>query len=578
MEEYNINNSSLLKEDQPDKSISVQEKRLDTEQNTPNPTSILPQIQKLLLAYRNSRIQASYHTPIHVDELASKLAKVYELIRKVIDWKEDNLLRRSATERILKRLLMTKITGIDRSVGNPYSIAETVTLELIRGGHLPNDEIPQESIKETADALKKYLHMLENQREFKFDPFFLKNKLNFSSFLLELASCEIEEILARPIKENGLLYTMTEMMFERIMLKPEDLLNNDDKKILVFIAVCRTLYDLDDTYIIFRLFRRWYPNWNNPTDEIIKNISSHISTWLGQINTYLDHPLLKDFYAKCERTDTVFTLLGDFLEKYKKEPDKLFQIIRNEETFRNEIGQFYDKRYITLKTRLFRLAIFSTLSVFLSNFVTFYIVEVPLAHVFAEGFNLFTAIIDFVVPSVAMFLLVSIIRPPSKANRQKALDLAISFIYANKSRDLYEILRKKPKRLLFSVIFSILYIILGTVFFSGIGYVFFIAGLPISSVVFDTITITLNVFAAALIRNKAKELTVDEKLGISDFLLDIWSLPVAKVGSFIANKWKEYNIVSVFFTFVIETPFVIILEFIEQWSNFIKERRAELRE
>ena len=55
------------------------------------------------------------------------------------------------------------------------------------------------------------------------------------------------------------------------------------------------------------------------------------------------------------------------------------------------------------------------------------------------------------------------------------------------------------------------------------------------------------------------------------------SVPIAKIGSVFAAKWKEYNVVAFLFTFIIETPFAVIVDLIEQWSLFLKERRAEIR-
>ncbi|EKD67171.1 MAG: hypothetical protein ACD_48C00562G0001, partial [uncultured bacterium] len=97
-------------------------------------------------------------TPMHVDEIASRIAKFYEMVRKVIDWKEDNVLRRAAIVRILKRLLFPKISGVSlRPDIDTYRIAYSVTADLIRGGHLPNDEIPQESVLLVEIAVKKFL-------------------------------------------------------------------------------------------------------------------------------------------------------------------------------------------------------------------------------------------------------------------------------------------------------------------------------------------------------------------------------------------------------------------------------------
>jgi hypothetical protein len=85
------------------------------------------------------------------------------------------------------------------------------------------------------------------------------------------------------------------------------------------------------------------------------------------------------------------------------------------------------------------------------------------------------------------------------------------------------------------------------------------------------------VFAAVAIGNKAKELTVEDNSGVRAFIFDIISVPVAKVGAYLANKWKEYNVIAVFFNFVFETPFVLFLDFIQEWSKYIRERKSEFR-
>ena len=113
---------------------------------TSSKLNISKPIQTLIKNYSDSlNYKEQQYTPIQVDEIASKIAKFYELARKVIDWKDDNLLRRGAAERILKRMLIAKVSGILQiSQVNPYKVAESLVKELIRGGHLPNNEIAQE--------------------------------------------------------------------------------------------------------------------------------------------------------------------------------------------------------------------------------------------------------------------------------------------------------------------------------------------------------------------------------------------------------------------------------------------------
>jgi hypothetical protein len=272
----------------------------------------------------------------------------------------------------------------------------------------------------------------------------------------------------------------------------------------------------------------------------------------------------------------VYLLLDDVLEKLKETPKEIAAVFEDKAKLTVLLEESYQKRYATLKTRLVRLGIFSTLSVFLSNWVTFFIVEVPLAQLFYERFNMLAAIVDFIIPTIVMFLLVIIIHPPNKENAKNVIATALGFMYQDEKQVHFQIRMYKQGFTAFRFVMVTMYILTMVFVFSAVAYLFYIAHLPITSVIFDTFTIALTVFAAVTIRNKSKELNVDEHTGFRDFLLDVVSVPVAKIGSILASKWKEYNIISIVFNFVIETPFAVILYFIDRWSEYIKERRAEL--
>ncbi len=89
---------------------------------------------------------------INVDEVASRVAAFYEKIREVVDWKEQHLMRRTAIIRKLKRRF------VDLELNN-LSIAEHLVLELIRGGHFPNDKIEESKIADVQKIINKYSYM-----------------------------------------------------------------------------------------------------------------------------------------------------------------------------------------------------------------------------------------------------------------------------------------------------------------------------------------------------------------------------------------------------------------------------------
>lgn len=538
------------------------------------PAPLTPEINSFLEKYA-AYLMSSRHgfTPIHVDDISSKVARFYEVVRKVIDWKDDAALRRGAIERILKRIMFPKLTGMTAQV-TPMFLAESITIELIRGGHLPNSTIPRERIAVAADAIEKHLFFLENSTNSGILK--VKEKINYVTFIIEIMACEIEEILVNPAKEYGLINAMTAILDKRIHPIPQNKLSESEKKKLIYISVCLSLYGLDDNFIFFQLLKSKFTFWHQPNPEQMKTINEQLDSVWKNLQFELQGPQMKKFLRIAERLDTAFVLIDDILKTIDEQPNEIIPTFTDKEKLTALITEAYQKRYQTLKTRLFRLAVFSTLSVFLSNWVTFYIVEVPLASIFYEGFNFWAAAMDFAIPTAIMFALVAIIRPPAKENEKKAINTTLGFIYQDEKQELYQIRLTENKKSIFHFIMNVLYFIFMIAVFYGVAYIFYIAKIPITSVIFDTLTIALTVFAAVTIRNKANELNVDEKTNFSDFLLDIFSVPVAKVGSVLAAKWKEYNIVSILFNFIIETPFALILDFIGRWSEFIKERRVEL--
>ena len=94
---------------------------------------------------------------IYVDEIATKIAKVYEKVRRVIDWKEENLVRRTSIERILKRRLISEISEITMLPDlKPKEIAGPVTLEIIRTGYFENGKISEDKITAVAKISGAY--------------------------------------------------------------------------------------------------------------------------------------------------------------------------------------------------------------------------------------------------------------------------------------------------------------------------------------------------------------------------------------------------------------------------------------
>jgi len=533
-------------------------------------------IQRYQAWYQSQQIQQGIAT-IHADEVASAVAGFYEKIRGIIDWREEHLLKRGAIQRMLKRRFWVGVDILQQNA-TQESIAEPLVMELIRGGHYPNDKLPETKIIEVQKIIDKYIFILKNTPSAKSG----EEALQFYNWLLSITACEIEETLSFSYKERVLIDYMFELMKERIVVNEGAIainpLKEEEKNIQIYIAVQRALFKLDAPVISYHLLKYKYSNWRSVESEELMEIARNMHSLKGKIERNLSHPLADKFYQICEKYDTPYLLLGDILsEKGEEETSKR---LSEPAVLENSIRNAYNKRLSTLKSRLYRAAFYSTLSVLLTNAFSVLILEIPLAKLIYGTFStspFLTISVDIFGPTILMFLMVVTIKPPPKNNVNVAIMETAKIVYQREKADVYEIRRPRRKSFVTQSIIGFIYLAAALISFGIIYWIFYLAKFPITSVVVNIMFIAIIMFTGLAIRRRSEELTVEETTpGLLDFIFDILSLPVASVGQWLSNKWKRYNIISAFFSALIDMPFMVFVEFIEQWRYFLKEKKEKI--
>jgi len=531
--------------------------------------------KKLIQQYKLAELQdnAPANAPtIHVDEVALKVAAFYEHIRTVVDWKEEHLMRRAAIIRKLKRrFLDLELNDFSQS----GDTAELLVFELIRGGHFPNDKILEPKIQEVQNIIDKYIFILKNNPENRAG----RAGLQFYNWLIEVCSCEIEETLAPAIKEIALIEYMFSQMKEKIMVSEKlyqtNLLKKEDKDTQIYIAVQLALFKLDKPIISYNLIKYKYPQWKKIDEQFLLKISQNIYKIWNNIEKDLLNPLAGKFYAICEKYDTPYLLFGDILSQNSVE--KIEEILEPS-NLEPLVKDAYSKRLATLKQRIQRAAVYSTVSIFATKILSLLILEVLLAKIFSGYLNTVALIADVLVPTFLMFLIVTSIKRPSKKNLNIVVMETMKIVYNRKDRDIYEIKARKKRNVITRAVISLVYVLSTFVSFGAIYFVFNYFGFPLSSIIINIIFIALILFAGTAVSKRAQELTIeDEKEGFLIFVSDIFFLPVQGLGKWISNKWKKYNAIAAFFNALIDMPFSAFVEFLERWRYFIKEKKEEIR-
>lgn len=532
---------------------------------------ISPIVQRLVDRFKNIKeIEEKLKnqpeaTTIHTDEVASKVAAFYEKIRKIVDWREEHLMRRVAIKRILKR----------RQFLSRSDDAEDFVVELIRGGHFPNDQISRAKIKEVKKTLDKYSAILQAAESLIKD----KKRL-FWSEVYDIASCEVEEILDEVghQKMNAMIEFMEESIGPKITIGKKALIecpiNEEEKREFVYIAIHQALFNLDEQLIYYNLLKRRNSHWREAEEEQ-QNAEILLKQVINVLNDYElinAHPLFNKIYSICERHDTPFLIIGDIVSEA---PEKATSIIGNEEALKSAIRKSYERRLKKLKGKTRRSAVYSTISVFLGNILSLYLLEIPFTIYVMGRLNTWAQILTIVIPTLLMFGLVITIKPPSVNNYRLVIEETKKII-AN-YQDIYEADIRLEKKVFFKILTWVLYLVSAAICALAYGiFLYHFRYPPLSSFLFIAFT-ALILFAGIKIRQRARELHVEPKReGFLSLIKDILSLPLIRFGKWLNNYWRRYNIVSITLNFLVELPFVTFINFIESWRYFIKEKKEDI--
>ncbi len=535
-------------------------------------SSLTKELIERYQSWYNSSTSKEGVSTIHVDEVASKVAKFYEKIKGVVDWREEHLLRKRAIERSLKRRIFLE-------ENNTKKIAESLVYELIRGGHFPNDKIPETKIEDIQFILDKFFFIISNFSPKKQKEFFIVR-----NWLLEVISYEIEKNLSPADREEALIDFMTEIMKKRIKIqegaiKVGSLFSEEKKDIQIYIAVQKALFKFDDATISYYLLEKMYPQWRldnlkkQELDFSLSSLAKEISLIKEKIDRTIHHPISEKFFNICEKYNTPYLLLGDIISD---NPLKAEENFSNPEKLEFLIKKFYEKRLKRLKGRITRSAIYSTFSVFITKIAVALAIEVPLDKYLVGSFNKFALLINTIFPPLLMFGLVSTVKTPDKKNLQRVIVEAMKICYQTEREDIYEIRIPKKRNKIFEVIISIFYAV---AFLFSFGLI--IKGLQklhfsIFSMIIFVFFISVISFLGVKIREQSKELTVEEKKeGFIRTIIDFFTMPIVLAGKWFSERWSKMNI-ALIIAILIDMPFLTFVEFLEQWRSFIKEQKEKI--
>lgn len=513
-------------------------------------------VQKLVADYegyfKEKEISQKYSgEKIHVDEIAAKVAAFYEKVRNLIAYSEEHLLRKGTIDRILRRRIFLK--DFDKN------FAEPLIKELIRSGHLANDTVQESKIADVQKIIDNLIYFIEHgvyKGEIE------KDKI--SDWLVAISVSAIEEELFPPVKERMLSSAMFSIVRRNLSLKNIEL-SEEEKDIQLFIAVQRALFRPDVDQLQYRLLKFIYSHWDTQSGEETAEIAKSLPELKHTLDSFLKNPVGRHFFKLCNREKIVFLLLGDLV----------FSGSSIDENFEILLKHAYQDRYKREKVQLHKLAFFSVISFFISKVLVAFAVEIPLDKYLAHAFSAHTLIINIALPPLLMLFIILLIRLPSKQNY---------YLVASEVRDIispgaqkkYIVVVPKKRSWISEALVHFAYLITLCVILYMLTMGLISLNFSVASIVIFALFTSMVIATGVKINNRTKEISLmKEKPTLGSFLVDLISIPFMTIGKWAISGLGKFNVLVIIFNFLIELPFQLFVEFLENFRGFIKAKKEE---
>ncbi|KKU82051.1 MAG: hypothetical protein UY09_C0024G0014 [Parcubacteria group bacterium GW2011_GWA2_47_8] len=525
-------------------------------------TFLTPEAQGLLHTLKTQApayAVAADEDMIKVEETVSATAVLFEKIRNAIDYQDEHLLRRSAIQRIMTRQM--------RAGKSAEKIAESLIRELIMARYLPNNAVPERRLFDVEKIVRKYILLLNEH-----DDIYPGNQNHIHRWVINLAANEVENLFSSRFFQRAIIGLMYSILREKITITNARL-KPPRRDMLIFVGCHRALSRLDESRLRYDLFILYEEAWLTATNDDIRQIAKALPDLFDQIEGYMHDKIGTRVYAKLRKKAVPFKVLERAM-------------LQNSQLIGGELGDFsaldselravaqdeYKSIVRKTRSRLFR----STVFILITKVSLVFLVELPLERLFfAHGINWANAGINVLFPPFLMTLFGVRLRMPEAQNTARMIKLVHGIVYTDEPVNLRVKVRGGASAF-HNVLMAVYYIIFIAVF---MGIIWGLARLNfniVSGALF-VFFLTLVSFFGAKIRLAAREyLVLEERRGFLGFLFDAITLPIIQAGRWLSGQFANINIFIFLLDFVIEAPLKTVLEVLENWMKFVREKREEV--
>jgi hypothetical protein len=521
-------------------------------------TTLTKPIENLISACNTHAHDDQTVSRIHVEDIVSRAAFLYEQVRNAVDYREDHLLRRNAVERILKRLL---VRGVHSD-----KVAKPLVLELIRAHYIPNDSLPETKFGEVAFILERYIALWNSA------PMEVQKDIDLFSWMIGVASREVEECLAPAPSMDKLVESMYRSIQPHLKL-PAKMDDERERNTQLFIAIHRVLMMSDQPSIRYKLFLMYAPHWAVLTPEDVGTVGWNIASIAQAVERDLKHPISDALSHTIRKESAAFTILHDIIVA---KPDKAEEIFTDPAALDEHVRKACQARYKKARLKLSRSAGRSIVFIFFTKILLALGAEVPYEIYLLNHLDPTPLVINILMPPLLLFVIAMTTRVPDKKNTEAILATVKDLVEDGRARTPLEV-KRLPRPVLTTITLTLVYLALYGVTFGIIVRGLKFLNFNVVSGALFLLFLSIVSFFGIRIRQSVRRLVVTtRKENVVTFLFDLFTVPIIRAGRWISIKSSSINVFVFVLDFLIEAPFKSLLNVIEEFTSFIREKKEQV--
>lgn len=464
------------------------------------------------------------------------LAKAYEKARNALEYRADNLVRRAAIERILKRLILIH--------KDPADVADNLLTELKWARYLDRNQTKTPEKITLAKILDKYISYSGTIPH---------------EWIVKIASAEIEDHFNLNKDYSQFTFYAFQVIKQKINLKNENL------ELLIYFAVDKVFASSDPEQIAYHII-------SLSGNDIDKD---KMEEGWRLFNIALTDKTLPRLNKFVRRIMPPLVLLRDI---YFYSPSEFKELLDNKDKFISRASEVLDNQLNQMSGKISTAGVRSIIYVFLTKMIFAFGVETPLESLVYGKVAIFPLVTNLLFPPFLMWITTMQIKTPSQDERESLVQRTW-FVIENfdSLKDEDDALNENTVGQVLGngyLIFSILYTLIFISIFVLIYYVLGLIGFRFFSKLIFIFFLTIIAFFAYKINQIARVYSWKERKE-SSTIGDTISLPILTIGSFLSQGLTKLNFLGFVFDFILEAPFKIILGFVDDWVQFLSSKKED---